>query len=539
MPSLKNVAHLNIFLVKDALTRRAQIIKEDECNEPLDIPFVGRTKAQLYIKRAPGKYPKWAFIFEDAIDLNRIGRTTNASAALLIKESGRFFVLSFGPGGRFLIKNNVYEDRFGLIVALNSVDSQSFRCVDKQSLDSIESHTRIQSGHETTADQFGLDVEQDLLKAIVGAPKDSSLGTRMTGTDSLSVSVRMDLSDLPWLLKSYKEKFEQDLSATDYQWVNNISLVKTSSTIVEELNAKLLEKFANSDHQNLWLAIPEIINWESVKGFSYTNGKRTIYNDVSLEDFFTTINVDTSITLELLRSRRVLCMNEEHEVTFKSWSIYKCLYAEIDLNEGKYILNDGKWYKVGGDFVTKTNDDFRKIKISALELPEYCGGGEGKYNYDVAQNYPTTFALLDDKKKIFHGGGHGQIEVCDLFSSDKQLIHIKRYGKSSVLSHLFAQGFVSGRLLQLDSDFRNKVKKKLSSPFDELITVEKRPEDKEFSVIYAVISKSEGDDLDLPFFSRVNLNNTERTLSGFGYRVELLKIRVNPIYAKTKIGAPR
>lgn len=538
MTAKKNIAHLNIFLVKTEFNRRSQIVKEDECADPVEIPISGCGNGRLYIKRVPGKYPKWSSIFKDAIDINRIGKTTNVSSVFLLKVSNRYFVLAFGTGGRYLLRDDVCEERFGLLAALNSVDRESFRCVDKQSLDSIESHTRIQSGHETTADQFGLDVEQDMLKAIVGAPKDPLLGNRMTGTDSLSVSVRMDLSDLPSLLTAYRDKFERDLNATDYQWVNNISIVKGKSSLIDVLDNELLQKFQNKDYVNLWLSIPQIINWDTVKGFIYANGNKVLHPDINLNGFLATVNDDTPITLELLKQRRVYCADEDHNFVYASWPIHKCLYAEIDYTENKYILNDAKWFKVGGDFVTKTNNDFGEIEKSSLSLPLYCGGGEGKYNSDTANSFPEQFALLDDKNKIFHGGGYGQVEVCDLFSKNKHLVHVKIYGKSSVFSHLFAQGFVSGQLLQLDSEFRRKVKNKLPTPFNELINVEKRPDDKEFTVVYAVISDSEGEDLYLPFFSRVNLNNTAKTLKGFGYNVEVLKIYVDDIYSKTKKSPP-
>ena len=538
MTEKKNITHLNIFLVKPEFNHRNQIIKEDECPDPSAIPISGCGKGRLYIKRPPGKHPKWSSIFTDVMNISAIGKTTNVSAAFLLKVSDRYFVLVFGPGGRFLIKDDVCEERFGLLVALNSVDKESFRCVDKQSLDSIESHTRIQSGHETTADQFGLDVEQDMLKAIVGAPKDSLLGNRMTGTDSLSVSVRMDLSDLPSLLTAYRKKFEEDLSATDYQWINNISIVKNKSSIVDDLDNELLQKFKDKDYSNLWLSIPQIINWDTVKGFIYSNGKKVLHPDINLDGFLATVNEDTPITLELLKNRRVYCADEDHNYVYASWPIHKCLYAEIDHTGNKYILNDAKWFKVSEDFVTKTNDDFSEIEKSPLSLPLYCGGGEGKYNSDTASSHSDQFALLDDKNKIFHGGGHGQVEVCDLFSKEKQLIHVKIYGKSSVFSHLFAQGFVSGQLLQLDSEFRKKVRNKLNSPFNKLISVDKRPDEKEFTIVYAIVSDSVGDDLYLPFFSRVNLNNTARTLKGFGYNVEILKIHVDNIYSKTKKGPP-
>jgi len=530
----KTVVHLNIFLVKEAFTRRDQIIDHDVCKDPTEIPISGSGKGYLYFKSTQSEFPKWSSLFAAVMDIKRIGKVSNVSAAFLLKVEGRYFVLTFGQGGRFLLRDDVCEDRFGLLVALNSVKKESFRCVDKQSLDTIQSHTRIQSGQETTADQFGLDVEQDMLKAIVGTPTDSLLGNRMTGTDSLSVSVQMELSDLPFLLKAYKEQFEKDLSTTDYQWVNNISIVKSSSSLIAELEKELIGRFEKKDFANLWLAIPEIIQWDLVKGFIYSNGKRVLHTDINMDGFLTTIDTGLPISLEMLKQHRVFCADADHNKVFKSWPIYKCLYAEIDYERNKYLLNDGKWFNVSVDFVERTNVDFKKIETSALTLPEYSGGGEGEYNKFVANKYPERFALLDDKKKIFHGGGHGQVEVCDLLSFDKQLVHVKIYGKSTVFSHLFSQGFVSGQLLQVDAEFRKKVKDKLSPPFHNLIKVDTRPAEKEFTVIFAVISDSPGRTLYLPFFSRVNLNNTAKTLKGFGYNVELLKIPVNPVYAITK-----
>lgn len=538
MPKEKNTAYLSIYLVKEEFKRRDKIIKEDECKEPITVPISGSGKSYLYIKQTPGKYPKWSSLFSELINPSQIGKTSNIAAAFLIKVSGRYFILAFGQGGRFLIKDDVCEERFGLLVALNSIDKESLRCIDKQSLDTLESHTRIQSGHETTADQFGIDVEQDMLRAVVGTPINDKLGSRMTGTDSLSVSVAMELSDLPFLLKEYKEKYEKDLSSTDYQWVNNISIVKSTS-VINTLEGLLQDKFKNKDYKNLWLSIPELIEWNLVKGFIYTNGRNIIYPDINLDSFLKTVKDDQDITLDLLKQRHVYCADTDHKKIFNSWSIYKCVYVEIDKENEKYLFNGGKWYKIQNDFVDRTNKDFNKIEYSSLSLPDFSGGGEEGYNKSVADNQKTKFALLD-KKIIFHGGGHGQIEVCDLFSTEKHLIHIKIYSSSSILSHLFSQGYVSGRLLQLDTEFRNKVKGKLNAPFNSLIKVDRRPNDKEYTIVYAIISEEEGDKLHLPFFSRVNLNNIYKTLKGYGYNVELLKIDVDKTYAvTTKIPAKK
>ncbi|MCD4705514.1 TIGR04141 family sporadically distributed protein, partial [bacterium] len=53
----------------------------------------------------------------------------------------------------------------------------------------------------------------------------------------------------------------------------------------------------------------------------------------------------------------------------------------------------------------------------------------------------------------------------------------------------------------------------------------KKPKSSEYEIIYAIISKSEKD-LDIPFFSKINIRNAKRRLETFGYSVSLLKISI-------------
>ncbi|MBS1196503.1 MAG: hypothetical protein H6R18_288 [Proteobacteria bacterium] len=531
MSADKKLFNHNIFLIKQGYTTSDLVLNKGACDPAIKVQIPGCGAGQLFIKKTHPTPPKWASLFGEYLDLAMLA-VPGVSAAFFIQVNGRCFVLAFGQGGRFLLKDDVYEERFGLLCALNSVDPESFRCVDVQSLDAIQSHTRIQSGQATTPDQFGLDVEQDMLKAIVGAPLDEALGTRMAGSDSLSVAVKMSLSDLPFLLDEYRKKFEADLSANDHQWVNNISITKSTAVIVDlekALDAKLVAK----DFKDIWLSIPEIINWATVQGFMFMHGGKEVHPDITLNGFLKTVGVGTTLSLDLFRQRKVYCADAEHKRVLNAWPVFKCLYAEIDLNEKKYILNDGKWFTVAMDFVAKTNADFSKIPASKLELPEYKGGGEGTYNADVAKTEPELYALLDDTKKIMHGGGYGQVEICDLLSIDGELIHVKMYGKSSVFSHLFAQGFVSGQLIQIDPEFRQKVRGQLVAPFINLIRVDEKPTQDELTIVYAVISNAKEKNLYLPFFSRVNANNATKVLKGYGYKVELLKIGVDEMHSKT------
>lgn len=268
MKEEKKVNHLSIFLIKETYATNQQALKIEACDAPVEIAIAGHGAGQLFIKKTPPQPPKWSGLFKEYLAPKDLA-VPGVAAAFFIQINGRAFVLAFGQGGRFLLRDDVIEERFGLLCALNAVDPKTFRCVDVQSLNAIESHMRIQSGQETTPDQFGLSVEQDMLKAIVGAPSNQALGNRMAGSDALSVSVRLELSDLPFLLDRYRQLFEAELNAEDYQWVNNISTTK-SAAIISVLEGALEAKLVAGQFDGIWLSIPEIIEWTTVKGFMYS-----------------------------------------------------------------------------------------------------------------------------------------------------------------------------------------------------------------------------------------------------------------------------
>ena len=120
---------------------------------------------------------------------------------------------------------------------------------------------------------------------------------------------------------------------------------------------------------------------------------------------------------------------------------------------------------------------------------------------------------------------HSKIEFCDLMTKDKKFIHIKRYGGSSVLSHLFSQGLVSGELFLRDTKFREKVNEKLPDSF-KISNVKAKPIASQHEVVYGIISSC-SEDLDIPFFSKVSLRTAKNRLETFGYKVSLLKISTN------------
>ena len=256
--------------------------------------------------------------------------------------------------------------------------------------------------------------------------------------------------------------------------------------------------------KGLWLSIPEIIEWLEVDGFKYRDVQSAhCHTDVHMSAFLEDVGGPNEVSLEKLKRRQVYAVSQQTGEVYENWTVYRCLYCEIEQNGETHLLNNGKWYRVGTEFQQRVNDQFTKVPRCDLTLPTFNDKSEGEYNARVAEQALGQFELLD-KKLIKCIGQYDKVEFCDLLGKDKRIIHVKRYaGASAPLSHMFAQAIVSGSLLRRDSDFRKKVADLLSEPFQGLVH---EPEVNEYEVVLAIVSKSKHD-LTIPFFSRVNLHN--------------------------------
>jgi uncharacterized protein (TIGR04141 family) len=101
-------------------------------------------------------------------------------------------------------------------------------------------------------------------------------------------------------------------------------------------------------------------------------------------------------------------------------------------------------------------------------------------------------------------------------------VHVKKRGGSSTLSHLFAQGLVSGELVYRDQSFRDAARDTVNgvdSTFTECVpAAQPRPE--ECEVGFVVITRSSRDTpLTLPFFSLVSMRAAVEQLQDRGFKV--------------------
>jgi uncharacterized protein (TIGR04141 family) len=123
---------------------------------------------------------------------------------------------------------------------------------------------------------------------------------------------------------------------------------------------------------------------------------------------------------------------------------------------------------------------------------------------------------LFDRSLVYFEGERGPIEFCDLLTENREIIHVKRKGASSVLSHLFFQGFVSAEAFLEHREFRENIR--LDRPEVSHLIPADALDLSEFQVIYALIAETGAR---LPFFSKVALTAIVRQLRHMRYGIAL------------------
>src|SRR5258708_14513664 len=462
--------------------------------------------------------PEWAVFFDGYLDREEFGWNSSSSAALVVQLRNKFFVLTFGHG-RFILNSDFLEDKFGLKVALNCIGEGSVRSIQKHSLDQILRHSQEQASRDATPLEFGFDIEQDLLGGVTGSPMEKQyFGSRIVGGESMHLTIPTQMNGLPELLDRLADKFIDTSYKAKFPWVDHISEV-TSSKLQNGLDEALVAEIAAGQLGGIWMAVPEIVQWTRISRFRFVSpGQNLEYPDIHLSNFLKAIGT-TPLTVTLLKGKKVVAVDENGE-NLHQWPVYKCLYAELDHNRDSFLLSGANWYAVKRDFVHDINEEFDAITDYDEQFPEYQHATEDAYLCAVAQRDTATYALMDQKFIYFPS----KMEFCDLFKANKYICHVKKYGQAGVLSHLFAQGLVSGELFKSDATFRQKVNEKLPATH-KLADDTATPKEGEYRIVFAIISDRPGA-LRIPFFSRLNFKHAVKRLQAYGYRVAKAKIAV-------------
>lgn len=512
--------NLSIYLIKESITRFEDIIENAKVLHKYDENSVA------YYDFSHVKEPIWLKNFFNLA--NEHLKTSNARAIYLKKitfENGltRIFAITFGYG-KTLLKDDVYEEQFGLKIVLNTIDRNKIRKISKTEIGKNYKQSQEQMPRESAIGEFGFDVDRDLIKYVTGKSEDENFDKAIiTGGDLFNIYIEKDITNIKSFLEYCYQKYMLKTYKKNFEWLDNIKLVKDKN-LIDELNNLVVELLNKRDFNDIWLAIPEVISWEKVKCI-YISGQKdreALYTDIDNSVFVDSFKNSKIENFDQVKSKFISAKStEDDNVEIFKWNASKCIVGSVEKNGQTYAINGGNWYKIDKDFVEETNNIYNSIPLSNISFVD-CpkDKNEDGYNQLLVDSIPN--AHLIHTYKIPIGGGSGNnIEPCDV-AIGKTLIHVKFNGGSSYLSHLFTQAINSCNALK-DSKFREKFHEKLVyNRITDLLSEEFNSN--EYTIVLGIINKYIDERPHIPFFSKVSIKYAFQQIENMGYKFELKNI---------------
>jgi uncharacterized protein (TIGR04141 family) len=538
----------------DLSDNSVQTILED--SPSAEVPILKAVRSRLFIFRDQPEMPEWAeYIAAIATRRLDIPNREAVGAILLVRPNVRhriIYAVTWGTG-RFHLRSDRLERDWGLRCALNlmSGDKAGDRGWDPARVRALRSKrvsqntfiSEIQSSRKTTIDLFPFEADIDQLRRVTGAPIDS---TRFGRTISGGVSIHIKRPDfVPNLLPLCRD-IERVHNSTDYrrhfEWIDNVSPV-TDQAKNTQVYDRIVAALQGNQLRNLNLSPPNVVKWDDVSRFAFQWGRVLEEIDEpsieSFRQFLVTHNFIETLSAPALREGPKVHALDDSRAKIQSWSVNRCLSGEFTIGGDAYVLDEGALLNVARDYLRKLNrftntiDNPRQTFPTVEQTEE-----EDSYNSRLSQR--LHHAILLDRKTVRRHQGTS-IEICDVATRDRQLIHVKRGTSSSSLSHLFAQGVVSGELLHMDSNFRREVSRLLSGRANREVTGSGSARMQDFAwlyddnfephsceVVYVIMTKKPRNINrdELPFFSKINLRMRCNELRRMGYRYSLALVHL-------------
>ncbi|TKK66353.1 hypothetical protein FC093_17375 [Ilyomonas limi] len=481
--------------------------------------------SELYHGTSYAGQPSWInFILTGTNSSLPALKNEGAAALLFIPINNRYIMFCFGYSNQHLSGFGIERD-FGLRVVLNTVDPSKIKSIDSKIMGSVVMNRRTQLSKENRIEDFGFEVNKDFLRHVAGKPTTSSFASAIAGSDSLNMNCDLNVRNLQTKVTDIYNYYTATNYQTNYSWVDNIKNVK-DGFLLPSLDNDLLTSFNNllsGSPSNLYIACPEVVDYTTLAYFKLTGYRsNTTFGFIEVESLVADLQLKgiTSITIKNLENFRIEAFDNDDNF-LNSWSLKDWIVYESIISGTQYIFSEGEWFEISSNYfnlVTSSVNSILSHPTEYLSLTPTPHKNEADYikSYTAQRGHEKIF----DRSLSYTYGTTNAIEICDIYNSTKEFIHIKEGSSSNKLSHLFNQGFVSASLLLNDSNFRTDLTSKLKGYTTLLKTIINPINSTKYTVVYRILRN--GSAFSLPFFSKIVLIDTHKKikLMGFKFRLE-------------------
>lgn len=501
----------------------------------------------------------WFNIFEDLnidIGADQIPKKLNSGFIFIIKVNSSYYAMTGGLEHNHLKKSLEIEHKFGIDISEKILSLPEIRgLAQKDTSGSINALDRVFRGkYNPNGDINNL---KRVLTHVRGKLKNNNvyydiIGKSIIASDSLIVNGAKDLNDIIRFLISVNELWNRNtrqIKIPQLEFINK----KFYPDLILNLDKQLARTICGYSHEDNSLFLDnEDIGYLPDRVIKYQIlYKRRKYDCETYQDVFRKISgllnqiADSDIVSELHKiSLRVHFDDDQDEKR----ELYYFICGDVTYDNEFYFINNKYWYRASNDFVHRLDEEINNIEfISPEEINLSEWGNEDEDTYNIIQE---DFICLH-KKLVKIDSERGGIEFCDLLGNTENnilLIHIKK-DCGAALRALFAQGFVSAKLYDEDSEFRTKIyNAELYKADPELTNDQKQylrnlntKYKRQIKIIFAMFDPtpshtvlsggiSTSDKLNgvLSTFAKVDLLDRANSLRGMGYNVAVSRIKPYP-----------
>ena len=477
--------------------------------------------------------------------------------SIIEEKEENFYVMVFGPGAESFINRDKTVSDFGLKIAMNTCDPEAIKSIQTSQHESISIQAEKQIHMGAGLSIFDVDYDEEFFKKISGkAKKEYSFISSITGTDRIQLKFDNN-NKLSWEKLKEKTKLlnslynSKEYQSTEFKAFDNMKY-ETNAAIIKALDDLLVEKLKNNNYEKISLTVPEIIDTERYT-FSYKNNSNKEYEELLLEDL---INAHKEINnIKTIKNWNIYKNDKALETTYKAWNAYQCFVAELDYSDKKYILFNGKWREISENFMENVNKYIKEhhIEFDENTLNELDNNiliydeqaklnKESVYNETIAKNNSNIF--LFDKAHI-EIGDKPKYEVCDLFTTNKELVQVKRYENGTAsISHLFTQAKFYAEAFLIDKELRKNLRSFISDSVLQATSInynkdsnkfvglipEERPIENEYTIVLCILTLKHINLQDLPFMTIYSIYQAHKFLTvNFNYQFKIIQRIVNII----------
>jgi uncharacterized protein (TIGR04141 family) len=474
-------------------------------------------EAALFVRKSEKSIPNWVQIVQGFSEIDDQSLYSATSGAILfLKINDRVVACCFGTSIANINRSNIETD-FGIGVVYIRMNRSQFKSVESFMLSNNPVTSNRRATIPTVRTSFSMDDLVENITEFQGYGYRKNRRIKLKGKEFFSSPSPRTFEDLVDLARNSLEDYVKAKNDEGFKQLTSAKVVKDKK-LLDALDQELCSMVTQKSN-DVFFADYDYL--EDVRAYRFTP-KGDKYSNLEVTHFYKSLRDNQIVTVGFLKTRKVFAFSED-EQHIDTWSLYKCLFVQIEDKNQTYILYKGKWYEIKEEYLNELKEFVRRYEVKLDDLPDWQDEeDEGSYNERAStellgQCWDTKLYTND----ILRYG----IEFCDILCENK-IYHVKKYKSSALNSHLLLQTAVSAELLANDIGLKQWIADQSDEHFggNQLIDFGAGFQRSDITYYIVLLTQRAGDLADiLPFFSLVSFNIMLRKIQQLGFNVKISK----------------